>query len=97
MEIFEVDLEKPTNYTSILKLALKKLSKPIFKIFLFSVCLTVAGWQTILCIKKYAASPQGVNIEVEDVSRSMLDLSFCVPKSFNETILQECGINNYFN
>ena len=97
MEIFEVDLEKPTNYASILKLGLKKLSKPICKVFLFSVCLTVAGWQTILCIKKYAASPQGVNIEVEDVSRSMLDLSFCVPKSFNETILQECGINNYFN
>ena len=101
MEIFEVNRMKPVKpvkkASKLLKQKLKKMMNPIFKIFFFSVCVTVTGWQTILCINKYVTSPQSVNVDVEDVSKSILDLSICVSNIFNQTVLKECGIDSYFN
>ena len=98
MESFQSFEEIPKSKASQLKEKLTKLCKPMIRIFIFSICVTVTGWQTVLCIEKYVTSPQNVNIDVQEVSKlNLLDITFCVPNSFNQTVLQECGIKDYFN
>ena len=69
----------------------------LVKFIIRSACLTVTGWQIVLCIEKFASSPLSTNIDIQDVAKSNIpDITFCVDDYiYNQTLLQECGIEYY--
>ena len=66
------------------------------KFTIIFACLAVTCWQIVLCLKKFASSPLSTNIDIQDVAKSNLpDITFCVDNIYNQTLLQECGIQQY--
>ena len=70
----------------------------LVKFIIMAVCITVTGWQIVLCIEKFASSPLSTNIGIQDVAKGNLpDVTFCVGENniYNQTLLQECEIEFY--
>ena len=66
------------------------------KFTIIFACLALTCWQIVLCFKKFASSPLSTNIDIQDVAKSNLpDITFCVDDIYNQTLLQECGIQQY--
>ena len=75
----------------------KKNLKIILRIAIFCFCALLTLWRAWLCFERYFARPQSINLDIVESSKSNLpDITFCIKTSpFNESILGECGIQNY--
>ena len=77
-----------------------KQSKYLLHILIFISCGSFTTWQTIKCIEKYVADPHATLLELTNIyESSQPEITFCIDRleAFNQSILEECGIDHYLS
>lgn len=63
---------------------------------MFLTCFAFVSWQSVQCIDKYIAKPQGTRLSLQHASKLLQfpAITICAAdwKGYNDDILQKCGL-----